>query len=151
MADNVQIQGIEFEVIGVSEQAANGLKPLISSLNKLKRITANGLGLKAIVQEIKDFNSALGNGETPLTGLANAINQISSSSHKLGSVHTHLDAISQLDFSNLTLSAISLLRRAVSGDSVVDVRVSLAPTSRFPTVLWILALRKWAARGKPAQ
>ena len=118
MADNVQIQGIEFEVVGVSEQAANGLKPLISSLNKLKRITANGLGLKAIVQEIKDFNSALGNGETPLTGLANAINQISSSSRKLGSVHTHLDAISQLDFSNLTQAAEAIGNIAASAGSL---------------------------------
>ena len=114
MAGNVEIQGIEFQVVGEASKAADGLKPLISSLRRLKRIAEGGLGLKSVLQEIKDFNSALGSGETPLTGFANAINQIASSGRKLGSVHSHLEGISQLDFSNLTAAAEAVGRIAQS-------------------------------------
>ena len=102
---NVEIQGIEFQVVGEAAQAANGLKPLISSLKKLQRIAQNGLGLSKILQEIKDFNAALGKGQNPLSGLAESISEISGASRKLGSAHKHLSNIASLDFSNLTAAA----------------------------------------------
>ncbi len=102
---NVEIQGIEFQVVGEAAQAANGLKPLISSLKRLQRIAQNGLGLSKILQEIKDFNAALGKGQNPLSGLAESISEISGASRKLGSAHKHLSNIASLDFSNLTAAA----------------------------------------------
>ena len=39
MADNVEIQGLEFQIVNDSTQAVNGLQNLINTLNRLKTAT----------------------------------------------------------------------------------------------------------------
>lgn len=106
MADNVEIQGLEFAVVGETEKAVSGLGKLTSNLNKLKKATSGGLGLKAVATEVKEFNETVGDMDASgLTGMATAIQSIASSGRRLTTVRGHLQAISELDFSNLTQAA----------------------------------------------
>ena len=106
MADNVQLQGIEFQIVGESGKASSGVKTLCSNLNKLKNIVSGGLGLKNVVQEIKDFNEALGDNQNwGLLNMASAVGEIAKSGRKLMTVRGHLQGISDIDFSNLTGAA----------------------------------------------
>lgn len=106
MADNVQLQGIEFQIVGESEKAVGGVKSLTSSLKKLQTVSGKGLGLSKVAQEIKDFNSAFGdNHNWGLLNMASAVSDIAKSSRSIMTVRGHLQAISDLDFSNLTTAA----------------------------------------------
>ena len=106
MADNVQMQGIEFQIVGETKDASEGIKALSRSIKSLQRATSKGLGLSAIVSEIKNLNTAIGDSNfTNLTTMANALFNIGLSSRKLTSVASRLEKISQLDFSNLTGAA----------------------------------------------
>lgn len=106
MADNVQLQGIEFEIVGESEKAAGGIKTLTSSLKKLQAVAGKGLGLEKIKNEIKDLNETIGNiQDGGLIGLANSLGNIANASRKLGNVGEKLKNISELDFSNLQTAA----------------------------------------------
>ena len=42
MADNVEIQGLEFQIVNDSTQAVTGLQNLINTLNRLKTATNGG-------------------------------------------------------------------------------------------------------------
>lgn len=59
MADNVEIQGIEFAVIGETKEAIKGLDNLGATLNRIRQAAKGGLGLNAIAHEIKNFNNTL--------------------------------------------------------------------------------------------
>lgn len=124
MADNVEIQGLEFQIAGETEQAERGLREFISTLNKLKKIGEKGLGLSSIIQELREVQSAVGEIDpTNVTTLATALQTIRSSSRRLTTVHDHLQAMSELDFSNLTeaanvLSGIGLNRSGRGRNSV---------------------------------
>lgn len=109
MADNVQLQGIEFQIVGESDKAAKGLKSLTTQLNKIKSITSDGLGLKKIMQELKDFNSAFGDSPTSgLADMASSVAEIAKSSRSIMTVRGHLQGIADLDFSNLQTAAQSI-------------------------------------------
>lgn len=43
MADNVEIQGIEFEIIGETKEAIEGLDDLSATLNRIRQATKGGL------------------------------------------------------------------------------------------------------------
>ena len=103
MADNVEIQGLEFVVEGETSKASEGLEKLTETLGKLKQATSKGLGLKGIINELKDLNEAVDS--SGLTAMGEAINKIGGASRRMSSVKEHLSAISQLDFSNLTKAA----------------------------------------------
>lgn len=111
MADNVEIQGLEFVVEGETQKATSGLNKLSSSLTKLKKVSENGLGLRAIIGEIREVNDAVGEIDSSnLTSMASAIRTIVSSSQRLSTVRGHLQAISDLTFSNLTEAANAIGR-----------------------------------------
>ena len=106
MADNVEIQGLEFQIVGNASEANQGLKALTSMLKKLQGITSKGLGLTAVANDVRQFNEAVGEMDTTgITSMADAIRTIGSSSRMLSTVRGHLQAISDMDFSRLTQAA----------------------------------------------
>ena len=109
MADNVEIQGLEFQIEGNAEEAARGLKSLTSTLKKLQGITSKGLGLTAVANDVKQFNETVGQMDTTgIISMADAIRTIGSSSRMLATVRGHLQAISDLNFSSLTQAASAI-------------------------------------------
>ena len=56
MADNVEIQGLEFQIVGNASEANQGLKALTSTLKKLQSVTSKGLGLTAVANDVRQFN-----------------------------------------------------------------------------------------------
>lgn len=106
MASNVELQGIQFKIVGDTKKAVSGIKPLISSLQKLKTISDSGIGLKKISEEIKDFNKALDErNRRSLSAVAASLRQITSASSGLGNIRKQLKSIANIDFSNLTTAA----------------------------------------------
>lgn len=106
MADNVEIQGLEFQIVGNASEANQGLKALTSTLKKLQSVTSKGLGLTAVANDVRQFNEAVGEMDTTgITSMADAIRTIGSSSRMLSTVRGHLQAISDMDFSRLTQAA----------------------------------------------
>lgn len=106
MADNVEIQGLEFQIVGNGEEANRGLKALTSTLKKLQGITSKGLGLTAVANDVRQFNEAVGEMDTTgITSMADAIRTICSSARMLSTVRGHLQAISDLNFGGLTQAA----------------------------------------------
>ena len=106
MADNVEIQGIEFQIVGNASKANQGLKALTSTLKKLQGITSKSLGLTAVANDVRQFNEAVGEMDTTgITSMADAIRTIGGSSRMLSTVRGHLQAISDMDFSRLTQAA----------------------------------------------
>ena len=104
MANDVEIQGLSFEVVGsVATSATKGLRSLRNTLKSLKSVTSGGLGLKSVLNDLKEMNDILGSDNfANVTALSNALNSIGSSSRRLSAVRGQLHAISELDFSNLT-------------------------------------------------
>ena len=99
MADNVEIQGLEFQIVGNAEEANRGLKALTSTLKRLQGITSKGLGLTAVANDVRQFNEAVGEMDTTgITSMADAIRTIGSSARMLSTVRGHLQAISDLNF-----------------------------------------------------
>lgn len=106
MADNVEIQGLEFQIVGNAEEANRGLKALTSTLKRLQGITSKGLGLTAVANDVRQFNEAVGEMDTTgITSMADAIRTIGSSARMLSTVRGHLQAISDLNFGSLTQAA----------------------------------------------
>jgi len=117
MADNVEIQGLEFQIEGNAEEAARGLKSLTSTLKKLQGITGKGLGLTAVANDVKQFNDTVGQMDTTgITSMADAIRTLGSSARMLSTVRGHLQAISDLNFSSLTQAANAIGTVAASAN-----------------------------------
>lgn len=132
MADNVQIQGLEFEVVGEAEKAASGLSKLTSNLNKLKKATSGGIGLKTVASEIKDFNKAVGKMDSSgLSNMAKALTSIGRVGQKLTTVREHLQAMSGLDFSNMTQAARDIGQIGTAG-GLSAVQKSASATGSTP-------------------
>lgn len=130
MADNVEIQGLEFQIVGETEQAEKGLRGFVSTLNKLKKIGEKGLGLSSVIQELQEVQGAVGEIDpTNISTLANALQTISSSSRRLTTVRGHLQAMSELDFSNLTEAANALSSMGLGGSGRGANPADILPTS----------------------
>lgn len=101
MADNVEIQGIEFAVIGETKEAIKGLDNLGATLNRIRQAAKGGLGLNTIAHEIKNFNSTL-NG-TNFKGLGDIEERMSKCAQKLqetkGKIQSAFNASSANNFS----------------------------------------------------
>lgn len=109
MADNVELQGIEFQIVGESKDAVQGVKSLASSLRKLQSVSEKGLGLSGITKELKDFSSSIGGKDySGLATMASALSSIASASQKMGNVYDKLKGVSELDFSNLDGAAAKI-------------------------------------------
>ena len=60
MADNVEIQGLEFEIVNNSKDTVKGLEALIDTLKALKTATSGGTGgLSKTADSIRKLNDAL--------------------------------------------------------------------------------------------
>lgn len=79
MADNVEIQGLEFKVVGDVEDACKGVNKLTASLNKLKSATKGGLGLSSVItNELSGMRKVDGATQTLKNAKATATGAISS-------------------------------------------------------------------------
>lgn len=78
MADNVEIQGLEFQIQEDSAQAVAGLERLAATLERLKSAVSGGVsGLNTTTKQLERLNTALAgldlNSAEKLTGLANGL------------------------------------------------------------------------------
>ena len=133
MAGNIEIQGLEFQIAGQTEQAEQGLKSFVSTLTRLKKIGEKGLGLSSVMRELREVQEVVGELDpTNVTSLANALQTISSSSRSLTTVRGHLQAMSELDFSNLTQAADAISRLGITGRG--NANRADAPTPAQPVI-----------------
>ena len=108
MADNVQIQGIEFEVRGSADKASSSLLRFASNIRRAESSAKSG-GLQKLAATMKELATSLGGVDgTGITALSTALNDIKDSDSDIGSVVEKLTALSQLDFSNLTGAAAAI-------------------------------------------
>ena len=139
MADNVELQGIEFQIVGESKDAVQGVKSLASSLRKLQSVSEKGLGLSGIAKELKDFNSSVGDKNyAGLATMASALSEIANASRKMGNVYEKLKGVSELDFSNLDGAAAKITAIADAagwskGKGGAGKAIPSAPSADLPT------------------
>lgn len=80
MADNVEIQGLEFEIVNDSKDTVKGLEALIDTLKALKTATSGGTGgLSKTADSIRKLNDALkgfsqSDAASKISSLAGALN-----------------------------------------------------------------------------
>lgn len=76
MADATTIASLELEITSNSKEACKGLDALSNSLKKLQQATSKGLGLTAIVNEIKAAGSIQASSLDGLTGAIDKLSQL---------------------------------------------------------------------------
>lgn len=82
MADNVEIQGLEFEIVNDSKDTVKGLEALIDTLKALKTATSGGTGgLSKTADSIRKLNDALkgfsqSDAASKISSLAGALNAL---------------------------------------------------------------------------
>ena len=139
MADNVELQGIEFQIVGESKDAVQGVKSLASSLRKLQSVSEKGLGLSGIAKELKDFSTSVGDKNyAGLATMASALSEIANASRKMGNVYDKLKGVSELDFSNLEGAAAKITAIADAagwsrGKGSSGKTIPAAPSADVPT------------------
>ena len=115
------IDSLKLEIDSSAQGASDGLKALTSSLKKLKKATSGGLGLTAVVSELKtantDINSSLGGLEKAVTTLT-----------KLGGVKISSSIGNQLKTISSVLQTADFSGGADKVQSLVD---SLAPLGQL--------------------
>lgn len=122
-ADNVEMQGIEFQIINDSDEAANGLERLGSALSGLKTDVKNGTSaLSGVATRISNLRNALDGIDTSgmgtkIRGLSEAINTLKidpsakispAIPRNITSLKTALDGIEQADTDKIRDIASSL-------------------------------------------
>lgn len=108
MADNVEIQGLEFQIVNDSTQAVAGLQNLINTLNRLKTATNGGAtGLSKTAQGVRELSNSLkglnsGDASQKITRLANALTALS----QVGNVKISSSIANQLTAINTALAGL---------------------------------------------
>ena len=101
MADNVEIQGLEFQIVNDSTQAVTGLQNLINTLNRLKTATnKTAQGIRELSNSLKGLNS--GDASQKITRLTNALTALS----QVGNVKISSSIANQLTAINTALSGL---------------------------------------------
>lgn len=109
MAENAQLQGIEFEIKGNADSAAKSLSRFSDSLRKVNNAADRTGKLQKLANSLKDIVSALDKVDgSGLVSLSNALNSMSENEARLGNVVGYMSALSTLDFSNLTTAATAI-------------------------------------------
>lgn len=129
MADNVEIQGLEFQIVNDSTQAVTGLQNLINTLNRLKTATnggATGLsktaqGIRELSNSLKDLNS--GDASQKITRLTNALTALS----QVGNVKISSSIANQLTAINTALAGL----KWTDGDKLTSLANGLRPLSEL--------------------
>ena len=86
MADTAEIKGLKFNVEGETKKAEESLDSLASSLQKIKSVTKDGLGLNKIVKEMQDFQKNIPNMANMSGGLNSYISELQKKYDKIKSI-----------------------------------------------------------------
>lgn len=129
MADNVEIQGLEFQIVNDSTQAVTGLQNLINTLNRLKTATNGGVtGLSKTAQGIRELSNSLkglnsGDASQKITRLTNALTALS----QVGNVKISSSIANQLTAINTALAGL----KWTDGDKLTSLANGLRPLSEL--------------------
>lgn len=129
MADNVEIQGLEFQIVNDSTQAVTGLQNLINTLNRLKTATNGGAtGLSKTAQGIRELSNSLkglnsGDASQKITRLTNALTALS----QVGNVKISSSIANQLTAINTALAGL----KWTDGDKLTSLANGLRPFSEL--------------------
>lgn len=129
MADNVEIQGLEFQIVNDSTQAVTGLQNLINTLNRLKTATNGGAtGLSKTAQGIRELSNSLkglnsGDASQKITRLNNALTALS----QVGNVKISSSIANQLTAINTALAGL----KWTDGDKLTSLANGLRPLSEL--------------------
>lgn len=129
MADNVEIQGLEFQIVNDSTQAVVGLQNLINTLNRLKTATNGGAtGLSKTAQGVRELSNSLkglnsGDASQKITRLANALTALS----QVGNVKISSSIANQLTAINTALAGL----KWTDGDKLTSLANGLRPLSEL--------------------
>lgn len=129
MADNVEIQGLEFQIVNDSTQAVTGLQNLINTLNRLKTATNGGAtGLSKTAQGIRELSNSLkglnsGDASQKITRLTNALTALS----QVGNVKISSSIANQLTAINTALAGL----KWTDGDKLTSLANALRPLSEL--------------------
>lgn len=129
MADNVEIQGLEFQIVNDSTQAVTGLQNLINTLNRLKTATNGGAtGLSKTAQGIRELSNSLkglnsGDASQKITRLTNALTALS----QVGNVKISSSIANQLTAINTALAGL----KWTDGDKLTSLADGLRPLSEL--------------------
>lgn len=129
MADNVEIQGLEFQIVNDSTQAVTGLQNLINTLNRLKTATNGGAtGLSKTAQGIRELSNSLkglnsGDASQKITRLANALTALS----QVGNVKSSSSIANRLTAINTALAGL----KWTDGDKLTSLANGLRPLSEL--------------------
>lgn len=129
MADNVEIQGLEFQIVNDSTQAVAGLQNLINTLNRLKTATNVGAtGLSKTAQGIRELSNSLkglnsGDASQKITRLTNALTALS----QVGNVKISSSIANQLTAINTALAGL----KWTDGDKLTSLANGLRPLSEL--------------------
>ena len=129
MADNVEIQGLEFQIVNDSTQAVTGLQTLINTLNRLKTATNGGAtGLSKTAQGIRELSNSLkglnsGDASQKITRLTNALTALS----QVGNVKISSSIANQLTAINTALAGL----KWTDGDKLTSLANGLRPLSEL--------------------
>ena len=129
MADNVEIQGLEFQIVNDSTQAVTGLQNLINTLNRLKTATNGGAtGLSKTAQGIRELSNSLkglnsGDASQKITRLTNALTALS----QVGNVKISSSIANQLTAINTALTGL----KWTDGDKLTSLANGLRPLSEW--------------------
>lgn len=148
MADNVEIQGLEFQIVNDSTQAVAGLQNLINTLNRLKTATNGGAtGLSKTAQGIRELSDSLkglnsGDASQKITRLTNALTALSqvenvkissSIANQLTAINTALAGLKWTDGDKLTSLANGL--RPLSELGKANMTTFINQLSKLPKVI----------------
>lgn len=129
MADNVEIQGLEFQIVNDSTQAVTGLQNLINTLNRLKTATNGGAtGLSKTAQGVRELSNSLkglnsGDASQKITRLTNALTALS----QVGNVKISSSIANQLTAINTALAGL----KWTDGDKLTSLANGLRPLSEL--------------------
>jgi hypothetical protein len=129
VADNVEIQGLEFQIVNDSTQAVTGLQNLINTLNRLKTATNGGAtGLSKTTQGIRELSNSLkglnsGDASQKITRLTNALTALS----QVGNVKISSSMANQLTAINTALTGL----KWTDGDKLTSLANGLRPLSEL--------------------
>ena len=148
MADNVEIQGLEFQIVNDSTQTEQGLEALRNTLGRLRTAcgsTATGLsGTAKSVRELKNALQGLNSGDvqqkiTRIAGALNALGQVSnvkissSVANQLTAISGAIDNLKWTDGDKLTALADGLRPLSELGKS--NLTTFINQLGELPTVI----------------
>ena len=148
MADNVEIQGLEFQIVNDSTQTVQGLEALRNTLGRLRTAcgsTATGLsGTAKSVRELKNALQGLNSGDvqqkiTRIAGALNTLGQVSnvkissSVANQLTAISGAIDSLKWTDGDKLTALADGL--RPLSELEKSKLTTFINQLGKLPTVI----------------